>query len=558
MTRATTLVARPFDPSLRRSLSAGPLGCGPVAAAPLGARRELTVSGGETEVRLSDVEVADDRAAPRLAPALNRRVSAFDTAEPEGRPPTVSAEAEIINNDGGVDSLLDYTWEGRGVEIFTGAAEDPADRRRVFTGAVETLSLSEERIRLSLRDRASILQGVLTRGRYRGTGDAEGPPELAHSEKPLLLGQAYNLTPTLLDAARQLYQVIDGRINYVAVYDRGAALRYRRNYATPGELLAASTGAAGSGADIEAGRFARCPEYGLLRLGGPPAGQVTVTANSNTAGNHLFRYGANHIPAILYQIVTTRLGRHSLRAEQIDEASFRTPEAAALQPSGVFYPAGEPIRAEEAIGELLRSIGAYYWFGRDGKFRFAELDGRRRAAPDCDHRLGAEDILGMEFLDSPPPVWRRRIAFDRNYTPQAPSELAAAAPTPERLAAEYRYAETRRDDTLSRYPSARDVTTVSAFNGNFRGAGIQPDEGDSTLLVARAAAAIAARMSNRFGVARRRLSLELAQKWLYRCEINDTVFITYPRYDLAAGKSGRVVAIEDNSDTAAARIEVWM
>ncbi len=88
--------------------------------------------------------------------------------------------------------------------------------------------------------------------------------------KPILLGQARNLSPILVDNVLLTFQVHDGTINSIdKVFDRANPLTPAGDFATYAALIAAA---------IPPGNFGTCLAEGFGRLGAPPEGALTVDA----------------------------------------------------------------------------------------------------------------------------------------------------------------------------------------------------------------------------------------------------------------------------------------
>ncbi len=172
----------------------------------------------------------------------------------------------------------------------------------------------------------------------------------------------------------------------------------------------------------------------------------------------------------------------------------------------------------------------------------AGLDGVLLAPPACDQPLLLDMIERQKLPDglSPPP-WRYRVAWGRNWTVQTDvdGQSGVTAARVAFLAERYRLAAsdaTAGAIVRTNHPLAQDPAPVESY---FR------DEAD------------AAREANR------RLALFGKTNSLYRIrlkahpfvhEIGEEVHVTFPRWDLQAGRSLRIVALTEDTDENATEI----
>jgi hypothetical protein len=112
---------------------------------------------------------------------------------------------------------------------------------------------------------------------YAGTGGIEGPEDLTGTVKPLVMGSARFVPGVLIDPVDNVYQVSAyGPVQAIlAVYDRLAALGAGADHADLAALLAA---------DIAPGDYGTCLAFGLIRLGAPADGKVSIDIEGDAAG----------------------------------------------------------------------------------------------------------------------------------------------------------------------------------------------------------------------------------------------------------------------------------
>lgn len=464
--RTTLLIAHPYDAAATRELPQLP---GMTTAQAWPGSPTIDVTGGETDVHLADRDYRtepDDAPqnvlfAGRLQPALTRSLVLWDAgqAEPAGNSRASVGDIVIANGDGDYDDLIDYGWDGRSVEVLTGEHDDAiADFTTVLVGTVDRIRFDPGAITLRNRDPGAVMDEPLERSRYAGTGGAEGDSDLENVSRPYLAGRCRNVTPVVVSRADNLFQFHDGPLKAIdTLRDRGIALTLAGDYASVAELLAASTGADGSGADIEASEYATCLAQGCARAGTDPTGLVTGDAEGDNANGYV-----STTATIVRQIVTSRIGAFSLRdPEDLDTATFTALDTD--QPGTVgLYVREEGATLRQALATLLAPVGGWWYLTRAGLFAVGHLK-----APDSPSAtLTDRHILRLERLDMPMPSWRRRLGWRRAWTVQSEEDLAGAVPDGDKqfLSNEYRYAEDSDSAIKGKHRYAREVVLATLFD----------------------------------------------------------------------------------------------
>jgi hypothetical protein len=144
-----------------------------------------------------------------------------------------AGELEIENVGGARDAWAGpgYIWSNRSIKAYIGDVRwDRADFRMIFNGIVADISpRGRQALTLKLRDKMQRLNTPVSEVKLGGTG------EQRDALLPIALGQAFNVTPLLINAAILKYQVHAGAIDsIIEVRDNGAPVAF-----TPG--LAAGT-----------------------------------------------------------------------------------------------------------------------------------------------------------------------------------------------------------------------------------------------------------------------------------------------------------------------------
>jgi hypothetical protein len=164
-------------------------------------------------------------------PALIRR-SLFRPGSTMGRTSVAYGDLILRNEDGGLDALIDYGFDGREIIIRQGleGAAYPSGFRTVLAGTMEQAEPDLDVIRIKLRDRMQELAVELQPTKYAGDNvlpdGLEGTADdLLGKSKPRCFGVVTNVAPPCVNTSKLIYQVNDGPLASVDdVYDRGIGL----------------------------------------------------------------------------------------------------------------------------------------------------------------------------------------------------------------------------------------------------------------------------------------------------------------------------------------------
>jgi hypothetical protein len=316
-------------------------------------------------------------------------------------------EIVLINTDGGLDSFVDYGFDGRRCVVKQGYAGNAlSEFVTVITGTVEQCEVSWNRVTLRLKDRTVELQVPFQSTFYTGANllpaGIEGTSELRDKPKPRLFGKCNNVSPVMVNTSKLIYQVADNALaSITAVYDNGV-------------MLTAGATAYTDQADMEAnapnaGEYRVWLAGGCFRLGSSPAGTITVdavqgaTAANCTAGQ------------IIKQIVLEKLG-----ADQIVEQSIINLDKQAPYVVG-YYTGPNSVDVTAILDSLCASVGAWWGFDNSGLFWSNQL-----TQPDANQSLMTlteDEILSLDrtaTADSSKgvPSYKINIDFSKNWTVQ--------------------------------------------------------------------------------------------------------------------------------------------
>jgi len=169
---------------------------------------------------------------PRLKQALDIQRDLFARGTTQGRTRIGYGDLVLNNEDGGLDALLGYAFDGRAITVRVGdeAAAYPAGFTTVFVGTMEQCEVSVSSVIVKVRDRQLELQVPLQTTKYAGSNSLpaglEGvATDLKGKPKPLCYGVVKKVPAICVNTSKLIYQVNDGALNGIdAVYDKGVRL----------------------------------------------------------------------------------------------------------------------------------------------------------------------------------------------------------------------------------------------------------------------------------------------------------------------------------------------
>ena len=438
-----------------------------------------------------------------------------------------------------IDEWIDWAFDGHPIVIKTidNDTLPLTSAVTVFTGvmaqAVSTDALHEFSLRF--RDRLADLDRPLLTNRYLGTTlsggttpIAEGNADLLDRVKPKLWGRCQRVECVPVNIFDGIYQVSDGAVASIVVYDGGVPLTSAGNFSTPALLQAAI---------LVPGQFATCLAFGLFRLGAPP--QFVMTADVLEGTTAADRTAA--------QVVLRMLTHFGITAPEILTASFTA--LAALNSTAVGIRVDGERTALDAISEVLGYVGA--WMAPDalGRFEVGRLDppaGLSVASFDIDDNLDSPPQRGATGVEGDGvPVHRVTVRYDRVHFVQRGGDLAGVVSPADRLYLEQEFRSVSAQDpsVLTRFPNARQLTV------------------DTNLATLAAATAEAARLLAMHSEIRDRYEMDLAAELADAVQIGSVVTLTsaQERLGLAAGKQFVCIARTDDrtADVPSLQLSLW-
>ena len=204
----------------------------------------------------------------------------FDGGGTLGNPSASLGSIVLDNVDGSLDAYLGYGFDGRSYRLYElqEGAQSLTGARLLASGLLAGIDTSDAlySLRLRLRDARAALETPLLTARYAGTTTDgtiqtfEGDETLKDQIKPRIFGSATNMLPRQANRFLNVWQVSDGPVASITVYDGGVPLTIAGDYPTPVAMLAANITGGGTQ------RVATCLAAGLFRLDDAAQAQITA------------------------------------------------------------------------------------------------------------------------------------------------------------------------------------------------------------------------------------------------------------------------------------------
>jgi hypothetical protein len=480
---------------------------------------------------------------PRIMQPANLQRTAFGSGTTGGAITVGFGELVLNNVDGGLDSLIDYGFDGRSFKLLIGDETGAyGDFVTVMSGTMEQPTFSWRTMSVRIRDRLEELERrPVQTAKYAGSNSLpaglEGTADdLAGRPKPRVYGVVYNIAPPLVNTARLIYQVNDGAVNDVsAVYDKGLALTKGADYSNQSDMETNAPAV---------GQYRIWKAGGYFRLGSTPDGQITADVTQGASA-------ANRTTAQILKALAT--GPGGIASGEVSSSDVTALDTAASAEIGLWIVDEISVRA--AMETVANSVGGWFGFDRSGVLRMKRLEAPsgtpdlilKSFVPGTAVKATDADILEIERLPTNDagrgvPVYRVILKHGRNWT-AGDRDLAAAVTAARKawLAEEWRTA----------------TATDAAVQAKHLLAGEMEFE---TLLVSAAAAGTeATRRLALYGTRRDRLRLRvrLDSSLAAVVDLGSIVSVELPRFGYDAGKLFVVLGMEYDAARNIAELEVW-
>jgi hypothetical protein len=441
----------------------------------------------------------------RIVEPINFQRSMFRSGKIGGASRTNFGQLVLGNADAGLDTMAGYAFDGRSVVVKIGSETDAySDYTTIFTGTADSIEFDDRTVSVRLRDKQLLFETPVQGTLYAGSGGTEGGDDLKGKPKPLTFGKVNNITPVRVDVANAIYQVHDGQIEAVdAVYDNGVVVATAdyTNDLTNGRFTLDSVSTGTITADVQ---------------GAKPSGSYKSTADQ-----------------IIRLLVTTYGGLTD--PGDLDTASFTALNTANSNAVGLYV--DRSTKMQRLLDAIANSVGAFYGFKRDGDFQVGRVEA---PASSADAAFTAIEIIELERRATAIPPYRTVIEHTRNFTVQRSDRVSTSTTASRRTFIENQY----RTETNT----ASSVLTVHPEAPTL--------EVETLLTTAANAATEAARLQTLYGADRDFYKVKLKTQ-PFTLELNDTVEITFARYNLSSGKKFRVIGLIEDAANNEIDLELW-
>lgn len=435
---------------------------------------------------------------------------------------------ELTNVDGGLDSILNYSFDGRSLVIKIGNAGDAySSFVTILAGTMEQVEFTFSKVTILARDKLAIVDMPLQTTLYAGNNSlpngVEGVADIAKSPKPLLYGQVFNIAPIMVNSSKLTYQINDGAISLVnAVYDRGVALTAGADYADITTLHAASPAS---------GSYITCLALGYIRLGAVPTGILTCDATQGATS-------ANRTVAQVLKAMALKAGVASGDINASDVTALDTANSSVV---GIWVDSADS--AMSSMDKVAQSIGAYFGFDAFGVLRMGLFTAPTGSAI---LEIDVNNIISIEHgrtndTDKGIPAWRVNLTYQKNYTVQD-FDLAGAVTAARR--------------NILALPSLIKSAEDTAIKTQYTLAATI--EKESLLVDATAAQTEATRLLNLYKINRDLYTVTIALDLTSTLpDLNNVVNITMNRFGLNSGKLFKIIGIESDYLKNRATLTLW-
>lgn len=458
----------------------------------------------------------------RIETPLTVQMSLYAGSDAGGRSEVSIGEITLANDDGALDNLVNYDWDGRLIEVRYTSIEKPliTDFVVVFSGTAEQIVLGDL-IRIEVRDLQILFDEPYQPNRFLGTGGAEGPTEYKDRFKPRLMGVGRQFTPVMINQASLTYCYHDGGVGGpLAVLDAGVAITFAANYATYAALIAAA---------IPGGQYGTCNALGLIRLGSPLVGVLTIDAEGGKPSGTVLKTFAD-ISANIIDVATT------LSSSDFETGTITAMNTACPQTLGYWYDGSSEQTLRTVLDLLAKSIGAFYGFNDSRKIVLGRLEA---PAVTADFSFIERDILSLTPRASERRLKAMTIKYGKRIRPLQDQEIAGAVTGSTRTALIEEWRQERDLDTA--------IATASLLAGE--------ETLDSLLDVGADALAEAQRRVDLYGP--RRQAFDVTTYFVAGVRPGMTIQLTDARYGLSGGRKFRVLSLARQAADDSLTMELW-
>ena len=487
---------------------------------------------------------ANTHYAPRiLQPALMQR-DLFSSGKTYGHSSVSYGELVLSNIDGALDCLIPYSFGGRNLTIKAGdSGAAYGTFSTVLKITMEGADFDDKTVTFRIKDNLLLLDKPLCTNFYLGSNTngagLEGGDELAGKAKPVVIGEAYNISPPCVNTSLFVYQANDGTVAWVgAVYDNGVALTQGAVYTSQSDMLA-NAPAPGFYREYRSGGYFRLYQ---------PAGQITCDVQQLPSV-----YCS--VVELMYQLAY-RCGIPNLSN---DNGGISNPPENGSLP--ITYPQfqqympmlpglggvlvdSEKTTALEVMDTFASAINAWYGFDKNGHFVLSTL-GVPITTPVAN--LTTAEMTTFQKITSRDenkgvPVWKVNVSYLKNYTVQT-AGLAGATTTDHRALVRQEYrVQTAPDESIKT---------------QYLNAGVM--DRTTSIIYSTDAFTLADFLLTLYKTPRSmyEITLRATPAMLLSIDLGGVVNVVYPRFNLSAGQLLTVVGLRADLRNNSLKLTLW-
>lgn len=135
----------------------------------------------------------------------------------------------LTNEDGGLDFLSDFAFDGRRITQYRGESGRGGKFSKKLIATMDQVALTRTKFTIKIKDRQTEVDLNFQENKYTGMNmlpdGLEGVSDLQGKPKPVLYGRVKNISVPIVNTSKLIYQVSDGEIESLdEVYDAGIPL----------------------------------------------------------------------------------------------------------------------------------------------------------------------------------------------------------------------------------------------------------------------------------------------------------------------------------------------
>jgi hypothetical protein len=373
---------------------------------------------------------------------LTQGIQFTESISIEGTTSLSYGSLQIKNLNGEYDTWLDsnkYIWNNQSIQIFLG---DPFtltpsqvqlenDFLMIFNGVVSSIdSKSRELLSINLVDKLQRLNTPLTEDKLGVYGTWSGGQTNKDIIKPIVFGEVFNISPTLIDPPNREYYINNGTMERVIeVRDSGVPISYTANNSTGKITLTSGATVAQITASVQGVKQS-------LDLGNRGVVSISSLFDNNIAN--------------LIGVISTQYGNTNNRLLATDLDYTNLSIFKALNPQKIGYYVSDRTNILNICQDIAGSIGAQLYMTRTGKLQILQL-----GVPTLDTPVTITDndiiLHSLSISNRPPVKAASTLAYCKNWTVQSNLVTDIPAAHKDSYALEF-FTTTQSDATIqSRY-----------------------------------------------------------------------------------------------------------